>query len=108
MRFGNDRGLAEFRFPLLVHFEEQKAGDLLDIVAVGDAGVAQNMRVVPDLADQAVVIAVHALTPTLALERRVWPREGEASRSPAMRASRVLAGSSAGSCGTSLPEKAAL
>jgi hypothetical protein len=37
---------------LLVHLQEQKAGDLLDIVAVANAVVAQHVRVVPDFVDE--------------------------------------------------------
>src|SRR5665213_3288756 len=38
--FRNDRGFAQEFRPFLVHLEEQKARDLLDVVAIRDAGVS--------------------------------------------------------------------
>src|SRR3546814_2627847 len=35
--------------------QEQQVGDLLDVVAVGDALVAQHMGIVPDLGDELVI-----------------------------------------------------
>jgi hypothetical protein len=35
----------------LVHFEEEKIGELLDIIAVGDSVVAEEVAVVPDFVD---------------------------------------------------------
>ena len=47
--FGRDqRGLAEIGGALLVHLEEEKEADLADVVAVADALVAEDVRVVPD------------------------------------------------------------
>src|SRR5690606_9360051 len=51
----NRRFLAQVLGALLVHLQEQQVGDLLDVVAVGNALVAQHVRVVPDLGDQLVV-----------------------------------------------------
>jgi len=39
--------LAELLLPLLGHLEEQQVGDLFDVVAVGDAVVAQDVAIVP-------------------------------------------------------------
>jgi hypothetical protein len=36
---------------LVVHFEEEKIGELLDIIAVGDSVVAEQVAVVPDFVD---------------------------------------------------------
>src|ERR1017187_2066667 len=38
--------------PLVVHFEEQKIGELLDVIAIGDPVIAQQVAVVPDFVDQ--------------------------------------------------------
>jgi hypothetical protein len=37
---------------LVVHFEKQKIGELLDVVAVGDAVIAKQVAVVPDFVDE--------------------------------------------------------
>ena len=37
--------------PLVVHFQEEKIGELLDVVAVGDSVIAQEVAVVPDFVD---------------------------------------------------------
>jgi hypothetical protein len=38
--------------PLVVHFQEKKIGELLDIVAIGDPVIAEQVAVVPDFVDQ--------------------------------------------------------
>ena len=46
------RRLAPRRLRLLVrHLEEQQVGELLDVVAVGEAVVAEDVAVVPELLD---------------------------------------------------------
>ena len=95
----DDRGLAQQLGALLVHLQEQQEGDLLDVVAVADALVAQDVGVVPDLGDEAAVVVVvgaHAGSWVLFL----LPRLGLVSasdRSAAMQASSAEAGSSASS-----------
>jgi len=37
---------------LVVHFEEKKIGELLDVIAVGDSVVAEEVAIVPDFVDQ--------------------------------------------------------
>jgi hypothetical protein len=34
---------------LLIHFEEQQIGELLDVIAVAHAVVAQNVAIIPQL-----------------------------------------------------------
>jgi hypothetical protein len=36
----------------VVHFEEQKIGELLDVIAVGDPVIAEQVAIVPDFADE--------------------------------------------------------
>jgi len=55
----NDRRFAEMLAALLIHLEEQQEGDLLDVVAIADALVTQDMRVVPDLGDQRGIVSSH-------------------------------------------------
>ena len=51
--FGNGRRLVERRPALLVrHFEEQQKRQLLDVVAVGQAVIPQDVAVVPELLDE--------------------------------------------------------
>jgi hypothetical protein len=38
--------------PLVVHLEEEKISELLDVVTVGDAVVAEQIAVVPDFVDE--------------------------------------------------------
>ena len=47
---GDGAGVADFA-PLVVHFEEEEVGQLLDVVAVGEAVVAQDGTVVPQALD---------------------------------------------------------
>ena len=50
--FRDGRGLVERRLRLLVrHFQEQQKRQLLDVIAVGQAVVAQDVAVVPELLD---------------------------------------------------------
>jgi hypothetical protein len=49
------RSLAQQVFPLGVHLQEQQAGDLLHVIAIGKALVAQHMGVVPDFGDELCV-----------------------------------------------------
>src|SRR5690606_17399601 len=44
----------------LVHLQKQQEGDLLDVVAVADTLVAQDVGKIPDLGDQGGVISCHA------------------------------------------------
>ena len=48
---GHDAGQAEVVL-LVGHLEEQQVGELLDVVAVGQAIVAQDVAVVPELVDK--------------------------------------------------------
>ncbi len=52
--FFGDGGLLVVRRPgpLVVHFEEEKVGELLDVVAVGDPVIAEQVAVVPDFVDE--------------------------------------------------------
>jgi hypothetical protein len=50
--------LAEIVCALVVHLQEQQKGDLLDVVAIADALVAQDVGVVPDLGDEGAVVVV--------------------------------------------------
>jgi hypothetical protein len=47
---GNGGGIANFA-PLVVHFEEEEVGELLDVIAVGEAVVTQDGAVVPEALD---------------------------------------------------------
>ncbi len=50
---GNGRRLVERRLRLLVrHFQEQQKRQLLDVIAVGQAVIAQDVAVVPELLDE--------------------------------------------------------
>ena len=50
---GNDGGSVERRLRLLVgHLQEQQVGQLLDVVAVREAVVAEDVAVVPELRDE--------------------------------------------------------
>lgn len=51
----NGRGLAEQVLALGVHLQEQQIGDLLDVIAVGNALIAQHVRVVPHLGNELFV-----------------------------------------------------
>jgi len=35
----------------MIHFEEEKIGKLLDVIAIGDAVILQDVAVVPDTLD---------------------------------------------------------
>ena len=48
---GDGAGLAELVLLLVGHLEEEQVGELLDVVAVGDAVVAQDVAVVPEALD---------------------------------------------------------
>jgi hypothetical protein len=37
---------------LIVHFEEEKIGELLDVIAVGDSVIAEQVALVPDFVDE--------------------------------------------------------
>jgi hypothetical protein len=37
---------------LVVHFEEEEIGELLDVIAVRDAVIAEKIAVVPDFGDE--------------------------------------------------------
>src|SRR5882724_1364166 len=53
--FGDDGGLAVRRFGLLVrHFQEEQERELFDVVAVGEAVVAEKIAVVPEFLDDSV------------------------------------------------------
>ena len=54
--FGGAARPARQRAVLVVHLREQQAADLLDVVAVADALVAQHVGVSPDLADEGAVV----------------------------------------------------
>jgi hypothetical protein len=57
----DDRGVAEVFSTFLVHLEEQQAGDLFEIVAVGHARIAQDVRVVPHFGtERAVAVGGHS------------------------------------------------
>ena len=49
-----DGGLLVVRWAsaLIVHLEEQKEGELLNVVAIGDAIVAEQVAVIPDFVDE--------------------------------------------------------
>ena len=50
---GDGGGFVEGRFGLLIgHFEEQEEGELLDVVAVGEAVIPEDVAVVPELLDE--------------------------------------------------------
>src|SRR5690606_10527153 len=85
------RPLPRRRRVLVGHLQEQQIGELLGVVAVGQAVVTQDVAVGPELVDEVGGVAhgVYA----------VWAW---------MRARNSLAGSSLGSWGTSLPSKARL
>jgi hypothetical protein len=57
--FGNRGFFIERRLALLVrHFEEQQERQLLDIVAVGEPVVAQDVAVVPEFLNQLVGLII--------------------------------------------------
>ena len=60
---GDERRGAERRLRLLVgHLEEEQVGELLEVVAVGEAVVAQDVAVVPEALDEAVLGAHLSVT----------------------------------------------
>ncbi len=55
---GNGRGLVKRRPGLLIrHFEEQEKRQLLDVIAVGQAVIAQDIAIVPELLDELLGVA---------------------------------------------------
>ena len=104
--------------PLVHHLEEDEVGELLQVVAVGQTGVPQDVAVVPQLlADGGGGGHGFPSRSTSCLAESDLPRRGlvwrpvlaaawDASRSTRMRSSSADAGSSLGSWGTSLPENA--
>lgn len=92
---GDGGGFFEEVGALLIHFEEEEIGDLLDVIAVGDSLIAQDMRVVPDFCHQ---LLVAHFAPFFFFDF--------CPDSARIRSSNSLAGSSLGSCATSRPAKA--
>ena len=57
-------GLRQWGLRLLVgHLEEQQVRQLLDVVAVGEAVVAEDVAVVPELLDDLLRLVAHGLRP---------------------------------------------
>ena len=86
---GDERGPVERRLRLLVgHLQEEQVGELLEVVAVREPVVAQDVAVVPEPLDEAVLRA-HA--GTLRRLRVAWrallrsPRSAQAAPRPAHR-----------------------
>src|SRR6185437_140489 len=98
---GEHGGFANLRNAFLVHLEEEEVGNLADISLIGNALVAQHMREIPNLGDEG--LCVHASD--LLIRPRLARRVGELAARP-LRG--TIARSSAGSCGTNRPSKAAL
>src|SRR5690606_19761749 len=67
----NGTGLTQELHALLVHLEEQQVGELLDVVAVADALVAQDVGVVPDFGDELFVGHAVSLGATLLASLRI-------------------------------------
>src|SRR5690606_16151899 len=80
---------------LLGHFQEQQIGELLQVVAVRQAVIAEDVAVVPQLVDDHLGVAHDAFA------FRVRLVGAAAARSARMRSSSTDAGSSSGSWGTS-------
>src|SRR4051794_8178507 len=92
---------------LVGHLEEQQVRELLDVVAVAHAVVAENLAVVPELLDEGARVLVHGLLhdwlPTRTARAFLPPRLGVRCR---QRASSSDAGSSFGSWATMSPSRA--
>src|ERR671926_1486893 len=63
---GHRRGTAPGRQGLLVgHLEEEQVGELLNVVAVGEAVVAEQVAVAPELLDDLLGVVVHSPWPAV-------------------------------------------
>ena len=61
LALGNGRGLVERRPGLLIrHFQEQQKRQLLDVIAVGQAVIAKDVAVVPELGNECRGVVGHS------------------------------------------------
>jgi hypothetical protein len=53
--------LAEHSRAFVVHFQEEKIRELLDVIAIGDAVIPQHVTVIPDALDNRGRLRIHKL-----------------------------------------------